>query len=159
MANKRKHKQVKQFAFLPRGIRVYIIALGILMLLLVSIIFTSDYQVLNREAQRQKIATEINYEIYNFKAIHNTFPRAVFFTDNEAELCLDVSCFIQSGIVLEGSNKPNPRPENYSDKSSTKYYYKYMEDTYHFAYCDEFGNVKSFGNSIKPLEFFCTKNK
>lgn len=128
--------------YLPMFLLVVIVVLGVVAFTIYGLSNDSRRDFVRREA-----VAEIMKEIDKLYLVNNKYPEAVFFTEDKALICAQVDCFQQVEVALNGVAKPSVDISQGTTSKSTKYGYIINNEEYSVGYCDENGEIQSFGNT------------
>lgn len=145
--DKSKRKKVSLFTnqkeyYLPIFLLVVIVILGVVAFTIYGL--SNDSR---RDSIRREAVAEIIKEIDKLYLVNNQYPEAVFFTEDKALICTQVDCFQQVEVALNGIARPSTDISQGTTSKSTKYGYILNNEDYSVGYCDENGEIQSFGNT------------
>lgn len=131
----------KQY-YLPTFLLLLIIVLGVVSFTIYSLSNDSQRDLLRRQA-----IDEIVQVVDSLYLANNKYPEAVFFTEDRALICTQVDCFQQTEVTLKGAARSVTDMSQTTTSKSTKYGYVLDNGVYSIGYCDENGEIQSFGNA------------
>lgn len=128
----------------------YLPAFLLLLIVVLGIVAFTIYRLNNdgrRDLLRREAINEIITVIDNLYLENNRYPEAVFFTEEHALICAQVDCLRQEEVALKGSARASVDLSQTTTSKNTKYGYALNNDSYIIGYCDEEGEIQSFGNT------------
>lgn len=114
-----------------------------------------SFQVKLRDESRQAVMREVVEILESEHTETGAYPKAVFFTKDEVLICSQVNCFREQKVRLSGASRSSSDLENKTTKKFTRYVYELADDGYKLGYCNEFGEIRNFGNSSIPPAVVC----
>lgn len=109
-----------------------------------------------RDEDRQKTVEEVIQVIESHYTEKDKYPEAIFFTSDRVLVCSSADCFDEKEVPLSGATRAADFSERTTSKA-TKYGYILEAGGYGIGYCDEDGEVVSFGN-IHPSNLMLNCN-
>lgn len=109
-----------------------------------------------RDEERNRKIQEIIQVVESHHIENNKYPEAIFFTADKALICSNAACFDEEVVPLSGATQAVDFSQR-TTSISTKYGYVLESGGYGIGYCNESGEIVSFGN-IDPSNLMLNCN-